>query len=49
MLLAGVIIVCVSVLLIIAWYEDFCPQCRRHAVASADVGPRCERCGWFER
>lgn len=38
-----------TVLLVLVWYDDFCPQCRRHALAAADVGPRCERCGWFER
>ncbi len=40
---------CAAALLVIVWYEDFCPHCRRHALSEADVGLRCERCGWFER
>ncbi len=38
-----------TALLAIAWFDDFCPQCRKHALAPADVGLRCERCGWFRR
>ncbi len=38
-----------AVVLVIVWYHDFCPQCHQHGLMPADVGPRCERCGWFER
>ncbi len=49
MMLLAAFIVGAAVLLVVAWYDDFCPQCHRHALVPADVGDRCQRCGWFER